>query len=359
LCAIGVERIIVTTLPHTFGPEIIPKHESAHVYRVSVWEFLCAMYAPVSADSIENIYATDRPTLIHSHGLWTFTNHAGAVLARRRKLPLIISAHGMLREWALNHKRLKKRLAWWLYQGRDLQSARVLHATSSIEAEEIRRLDLNIPIALIPHGVEIPPAGERLEHPPGVRTALFLSRIHPVKGLLNLVEAWSRVRPAGWRVVVAGPNENGHEREVKDAVRNKGLDHAFTFVGPQEGPAKWHLFRQADIFVLPTFTENFGMVIAEALGAEIPVITTKGAPWSKLVSSGCGWWVDVGVEPLTAALTEALSLSDEARREMGRRGRRLVEMEYTWTIAANKMRMVYQWVIGADPIPPCVLGNPH
>jgi len=292
--------------------------------------------------------------LIHDNGVWQTTNHVTAQVATRCQVPLIISPHGMLEPWALRHKSWKKKPAWRLYQHRDLQSARLLHATSAMEAESLRALGLRQPIAVIPNGVEAPPLPDKPAPSEGPRTALFLSRVHPKKGLLNLVKAWSQVRPAGWRVVIAGPDEDGHRAEVQAAVRAAELAEAFTFAGTVEGRAKWDLYHQAEFFVLPTFSENFGMAVAEALACGVPVITTKNAPWAELVSHRCGWWVDAGVEPLARALEAATALSSAERREMGARGRQLVAGRYSWSKIATEMHAVYQWVLGSAGKPSCV-----
>ena len=121
------------------------------------------------------------------------------------------------------------------------------------------------------------------------------------------------------------------------------------------GEEKDILFRDADLFILPTFSENYGVVVAEALSYGIPVITTKGAPWEGLVSYHCGWWVDIGVEPLAKALREAVSLSGYERRAMGARGRQLVEARYAWSSVAMDMKAVYEWTLGGGRAPSCVL----
>ena len=295
-----------------------------------------------------------RGGLIHDNGVWQTTNHVAALVARKFNVPLIISPHGMLEPWAMRYKSWKKKPAWGFYQKRDLETACLLHATSAMEARSLRALGLRQPIAIIPHGVETPPPAAAPTQRHGPRTALFLSRVHPKKGLLHLVEAWSRLRPDGWRVVIAGPDEDGHCALVRAAVRAARLDDVFTFTGPVEGRSKWDLYRQADLFVLPTFSENFGVVVAEALACGVPVITTKSAPWGELLSHRCGWWVDVGTAPLEDALCEATALSDAERSELGENGRRLVLERYAWSRVATDMRAVYQWVLGGASQPACV-----
>lgn len=309
-------------------------------------------------------------TIFHDNGLWLPNNHAVAAAARELRRPLVISPRGMLSTWAIQFKGWKKNLAWWLYQRRDLQSATVLHATSEAEAGEFRALGLRQPIGVIPNGVELPPVQK-----PEVRnqksqacTLLFLGRIHPVKGLMDLVQAWAVLRggeggkpkeeserEGQWRVVIAGNDEAGHLNRVKEECRRQKVEQDFEFVGPVEGAAKWKLYRSADLFVLPSHSENFGIVVAEALACGVPVITTRGTPWGDLVAHRCGWWTEIGPEPLTAALSEAMTLTAEARREMGERGRRLVESKYSWDAAAEKMLATYRWMLGRGERPVCVI----
>jgi glycosyltransferase involved in cell wall biosynthesis len=275
----------------------------------------------------------------------------------------------------LRYRGFKKRLAWWLYQRKDLAVARVLHATSCAEARGFRQAGLTQPIAIIPNGVELPGTG-RLEpriprpalQPPhsAVRTALFLGRIHPVKGLLNLVNAWASLsagRPASgtlratngeWKMVIAGGDENGHRAELEAAIRARGLERSFEFAGPIRGEAKWKLYQEADLFILPSHSENFGLVVAEALACGVPVITTRGTPWEELPAQSCGWWVEPSMDALAGALREAFSISDAERAEMGERGRRLIESKYTWPRVAEQMKLVYEWMLSQGPRPDCV-----
>ncbi|MFZ4699311.1 MAG: glycosyltransferase [Candidatus Methylumidiphilus sp.] len=295
--------------------------------------------------------------LFHDHGLWLPTNHVAATVARQLNIPLIISPHGMLEPWALNYRAWKKRLAWHLYQKRDLETAALLHATSKREAENLRKLGLRQPIAIIPNGTHLPEWRDLIFPKQSPRKMFFLSRIHPVKGLLNLVQAWKMARPKGWKMVIAGPDEGGHQKIVEAAIHQAGLQDEFEFAGSVDGAEKEALYRSADVFVLPTFTENFGLVVAEALACGVPVITTKGAPWEGLLTHRCGWWIDIGVEPLVAALREATNLPPDTLREMGQRGRVYVEQNFGWSGIAQQMLSVYRWVLGQGEKPDCVMSD--
>ena len=172
--------------------------------------------------------------------------------------------------------------------------------------------------------------------------------MHPKKGVMELVEAWgSLVASAEWLVrngwkcelvyTVSGELEKGYEAKVKARVKELGLEDKFIFTGALNDDEKWEAYARADLFVLPTYSENFGIVVAEALYAGVPVITTKGTPWQELETESCGWWIDVGEDALADALTKAMALSDDDRDEMGKRGRRLVETKYTWDAVCDAM----------------------
>lgn len=363
----GVKHSLVTVQAPTGEPEHLPNPDLVETIRVGGFRFQTNRFfwSPAFRSTLRRYCRTRGVQVIQSHGMWTQPNHVAARVARELGLPFIVSAHGTLEPWAWRHHAWKKRPAWWLWVHRDLQSAVVLRATARQEVEAMRILGLRNPIALIPNGVDLPPASQRSEigaqrpeardQRSGVRTALFISRIHPKKGLLNLVAAWSQVRPAGWRIVLCGPDECGHTQQVKRAAAEAGLSGVFDFRLPVYGPEKEALYANANLFVLPTFSENFGLVIAEALAAGVPVITTKGTPWEELRTHQCGWWIDIGVEPLAAALREAVALSDEQRRNMGQRGRRLVEENYGWPKIGRDMKAVYGWVLGKEPRPECVV----
>lgn len=292
----------------------------------------------------------DRHLIVHDHGVWLPWNHAVARAAGKAGLPRVVSPRGMIEPWAMGYRAWKKWLAWWLYQRRDLQSASLLHATANTEADNFRKLGLRPPIIIAPNGVAVDaalPAGH--DESKSIKTMLFLSRIHPKKGLLDLVKAWSKIRHRGWRIRIVGPDENGHRAEVQTAVRNAGLSDVVEFADHLSGLKKWEAYEAADLFVFPTQSENFGLVVAEALSAGLPVITTHGTPWSELKSTGSGWWIPTGPAALEDALREAIRLSASERRAMGEHGRKLITERYAWPSIARTMLEAYRQV-GSGPI---------
>jgi len=296
----------------------------------------------------------ERPAVVHDHGMWLPTNAVSAWVAHQSDIPFIISTRGMLTSWSLRHHRWKKRLAWWGYQKHVFEKATAFHVTSDEETEALRSLGLHQPAALIPNGVPLPSLQGDIESPEPMRRALFLSRVHPKKGLPMLLEAWANVEPEGWELVIVGPSENGHRAELEENVRRLQLHDDVRFAGPVPDAEKWDEYRQADLFVLPTHSENFGIVVAEALAAKCPVITTTGAPWEDLKTHGCGWWTEPTVPSLTEALRDALGRSDAERRRMGERGRAVVEEKYSWPGVAGEMKRVYRWMVEGGERPSSV-----
>ena len=275
------------------------------------------------------------PDIVHVHALWDPLVHKAINLAHKKGVKIIHSPHGMLTPWALNNKKNKKKLAWHLYQKRDLYKVSAFHVTCDDEKEDIKRLGFKQDIVVIPLGIDLPHID--LSHKIYSKSILFMSRIHPKKGLLNLVYAWDKIRKEGWKIIICGPDDDNHLSIVKKEISHLGLNDFFVFKGSVEGEEKDNLLRSCDLFVLPTYSENFGIVILEALSYGLPVITTVGAPWKDVVAYNAGWWIEIGVEPLIEALNEFFTLSEKAHIEMGHNAIVLAEKEYSWGVTIDKL----------------------
>jgi len=280
--------------------------------------------------------------LVHIHGLWGWGLHTVASACRERNVPYVISPRGMLDPWALSVKALKKRLALFLYQRQDLKGAAVFHVTASLEEKSVRAQGLSQPCLVVPNGVTVPDCLPMRTSDSQLKTAIFMSRLHPGKGLLDLADAWKRVGPSGWRMKVVGPDTYGHKAEVVARLKSLGIRSQWEFLDMLDDVEKWKAYRAADLLIHPSVSENFGIVVAEALWAGLPVVTTKGTPWQELVGRKCGWWIDLPPkESLVAALREATTLPRETLREMGARGHELVEEKYLWPAIGRQMAEEY------------------
>lgn len=301
---------------------------------------------PLSGSPAAALTAFGPLDLLHDSGIWLPHNHALARAAAASGIPRVVSTRGMLEPWALNHRRWKKRLAWGLYQRRDLRSAQLIHATADAEAASLAPFRLGVPVSVVPNGVVVPAELPSSGRAGTTRLALFFGRFHPVKGLPLFLEAWASVRPSGWHLRLAGHDEDGYLQSVLRIIERLGLQSQVTVSGPLDGPAKRDALAAADLFVLPSLSENFGMVVGEALAHAVPVLTTTAVPWPQLASNGCGWSVPPTADGLARGLRDATSASPGELSQMGLAGRRYVAAEFSWDRIAARMIDIYSSLTG-------------
>jgi glycosyltransferase involved in cell wall biosynthesis len=296
--------------------------------------------------------AATRADVVHNHGLWMLPNLQAAWAAQHARRPLVCSVHGMLAPWALARSRGRKTLASVLGQRWALEQAACLHATCEAERDEIRRYGLRQPVAVVPFGVELPEVAPRTAPRRGPRRLLFLARLHPKKGLDVLLRAWRAVQEAhpGWELTVCGPDEGGHRADMERLAARLGARRV-AFLGPRYGADKDALLAASELFVLPTFHENFGFAVAEALAHGLPAIVTRAAPWQGLEAHHAGWWIETGPEALADCLHHALALAPTELAAMGARGQRWVGQTLRWDEVGARMEATYAWLLGHAPRP--------
>lgn len=305
--------------------------------------------------------AAEGADVIHSHGLWLPVYQQAAEVAKEMGVPHVISPRGTMSPYALGYRAWKKRIVARLWQDRVLHEASAFFAASAMERDFVWDYGVRRPVAVTPIGIDpgmfegvdrqeakaaVADAWSECE---GKKIALFLARLHPGKGLAMLAEAWGRLykQHPDWRLVIAGPNERGYLSTLKELLAASGAAEATTITGTVSGLIRRQLYAACDLFVLPSHSENFGIVVAEALAASRPVITTVGAPWRELLEHRAGWWIDIDGAALTEAMREAMEAPETTLDAMGQRGRTLVEENYFWPAIAQKTVDAYHWL--ADP----------
>ncbi|MBJ6723171.1 glycosyltransferase [Geomesophilobacter sediminis] len=308
------------------------------------------------------------PDLIHNHGLWKYTSVVTQNYCGKAKKPYLVSTHGMLNPQALGINNWKKKVGALLYENRHLRSASCIHALSLAEARMVKAYGVTVPICQIPNGIDLPPAEAEFSPPPwlgrvpqGRRVLLYLGRIHPIKGIDNLVDGWSLLkRKAGgggsnWTLVIAGWGQHGHESTLATRATELGLGDDILFLGPQYGDSKASCYHFADGFVLPSLSEAFPMVVLEAWAYGKPVLMTPQCN----VPEGFAARAALRIEPEPRAIADGLAtffeMDDAERRSIGAHGLELVRTRFTWGKIASEMRSAYEWLLGGGSPPPCIL----
>ena len=294
--------------------------------------------------------ALGRADICHIHGIWNVPEWWASHLARTRRVPYVVSPRGMLQPAAIRRGEWRKAVAYRLLEERNLRRASVLHATSNQEADAIRDLHLDVPVAVVPNGVDVaaadaamPGYGARLGIPPDAFVVLFLGRMHRIKRLDILADAFAIARTTHRSVhlVLAGPDEETLLPELRTRLAAH-VSHLHT-PGSISGADKWSLLKDAHVTVQCSDSESFGLTIVESLAAAVPVIATRTCPWPELETHACGRWV----EQTPAAIADAIrDLADDpaTRRAMGQRGAAFARDRYSWDSIAQMMTGIYSEV---------------
>jgi glycosyltransferase involved in cell wall biosynthesis len=346
--------------------------------------------------------------IVHNHGLWMWPNAYAREAAVAAGKPLIISPRGMLEAWSLGRSKLRKAVAWRLFEKRNLQSAAMFHATAESERSSIEQMlghgltrintdlfraeDLGakssssekateVEIVVAPNGVDLPDLAlrpgralieEKFPETKDRRWIVFMSRLHPKKGVDVLLRAWRaqqnvergvkskehgvREETVGRRLsedteslgpvlVIAGSDLIGYRKDVEKMMQELGLEDSVVITGELQGEMKDALLANAEVFVLPSYSENFGIVVAEAMAWGRPVIASTGTPWKEVADIGAGWWVVPEEDTLAKALAEALGHGREELDVMGAKGRALVSERYGWSVPANRLISSYKNIL--------------
>ena len=318
-----------------------------------------------SPEMLKGLYESATVTdVIHNNSLWMFPNvYSDWAIKRMRrngwvKTPKIVNApRGTLAQWSLEHSKWRKKLFGWYAQNVAVAHTDMFHATSQKEYEEIRAGGYKQPVAIVPIGMDLPTI-QRIGAE-GKRRVAFFGRLHKVKAVDNLILAWDKLMQSSkrlssdWELLIAGP-DCGVKTDLENLVRNRKLDNV-RFVGEINGAEKYDFLARADVYVLPSLTENFGITLAEALACGTPCIASHGTPWSGLEEERAGRWIPIGVEPLAEALKDMISKSDDERRLMGERGRVWIERDFSWRGIGEKMKQSYEWLLGRSDRPEWVV----
>ena len=289
--------------------------------------------------------------ILHSHNLWNYIPFLAYRQSIKHNTPLVVSIRG-----SVILDKIRKKMAWALFQKKILKNSRLIHVTNYDDISTLRNFGIKTPIAMIPNGINISEFNNTLSQNDSKlslslnvkkKYILFLSRLHPKKGLEYLVSAWLKIakEKKDWDLLIVGPDYNNrYTNNILKNIENDNLSHRTHVKGMLVGQKRLNAFTASNLFVLPTHSENFGIAILEAMASKLPVITTHGSPWQEIEQRNAGWWVKLNQKNIDKSLYDALELKDYELKAKGLNGFDLVK-KYDWEYQAVKMKIVYEYIL--------------
>lgn len=362
----GIEAEIATTNDNGSTLLDVPLNQCIEYEGVPIWFF--QRFSPplkeflFSADLTRWLWQHLRDyDILETHYLFSYASTCAGAIARWQGIPYTVRTMGQLAPWALTQSQLKKRIYTSLVERHNLNCAGAIHCTAAGEAEDVRRFGIQTPTITLPLGVTppetLPDAREKLHHVYGIAPAtpvvLFLSRLHYKKQPDLLLHALKQLldKQHNFHLLLAGSGDSDYVTDLTNLVASLGLKSHTSFAGFVSGHDKQLLLQGADMFVLPSFSENFGIAVAEAMAAGLPVIITPGIQISPEVADAqAGLIVPAEVNVLAEAIAQLLS-SPQLRHQLGENGKTLVSRRYCWKAIAQNLVTVYSALIEKQPIP--------
>jgi glycosyltransferase involved in cell wall biosynthesis len=332
-----------------FSPSIPAIREFAFSWSFTIW-------------LLQNITRYDA---VHVHALFSYTSTVAMTIARLRRVPYLTTAHGLLREWSLNHRRQKKQAYLQLIERSNLDGASAIHLTCQQERDELQAVNLRAPAFILPLALteipaQIPHAASLLRQslncPADEPILLFLSRLHFQKGLDYLIPALSKLRDRRFTFIIAGTGTPAYEAEVRSLLVAAQIVERTQMIGYVDGERKDLLLQGADLLTLTSTSESFGMAVLEALGSGTPVLVTSGVGLATVVRDhNLGYVADLEIEAITQALDRYLT-DPACAQQMGIHARQFTVDNYNWDKIAAELVRVYQRIVDRQPLP-SILGT--
>jgi len=357
----GSEAEIATTNDNGLDLLDVPLGQRTQYQQVPVWFF--PRFSPGQHAIREFAFSSELTTwlwqmmhqydLLHIHAIFSYPSTAAMAIARLKGVPYIVRPLGQLCEWSLQQSARKKQIYLQLIEKANLNYSQYIHFTSEQEQQEASRLNLTSPSFILPHGLaipnNIPNARQRLRQHLKLATdepiILFLSRLHPKKGLDYLIPALGKLSDYRFTLVLAGAGSPEYKTEVKSLLVSYGIQNRTHFTGFIQGEMKDLLMQGADLFALTSYSENFGVAVMEALAAGLPVVVTPGVAVADMVAQDhLGYVAEFDVAAIASAIQQALDYPQQAK-ERGDRARQFILESYLWDRIGPKLISVYQTII--------------
>ncbi|WP_373529674.1 glycosyltransferase [Nostoc sp.] len=362
----GVDAEIATTNDNGSDLLDVPLRQCIEYEKVPIWFF--PRFSPSIKSLREFAFSSQLTTwlwlhiadynLLHVHAIFSYPSTAAMAIARLRHLHYVVGVHGLLCNWSLQQGAGKKQIYLTLVERANLNHGKALHFTSQQEQQEVSKLGLESPSFILPHGLSrpvlIPDARHQLRQllkaPQDEPVILFMSRLHPKKGLDYLITALEKLAHQRFTFVLAGSGSPEYEAEIDNLLVSAGIRDRTYLSGFVADEMKDIFLQGADIFALTSHSENFGVAVLEALAVGLPVLVTPGVALASVVEEyQLGSVVELDVAAIASGLQRLLNNPQESKK-MGDRGRELILEEYTWDRIATRMIQVYETILDGQPI---------
>jgi glycosyltransferase involved in cell wall biosynthesis len=288
--------------------------------------------------------------LVHVHAIFSYPSTIAMAIARLRNIPYIVRPLGQLCQWSLQQSAAKKSLYLNVIERKNINQSASLHLTSNAEKQEIEQLNLECKNFVIPHGLAIPgiiPNASQLlrgyfQLSSKEPIILFLSRIHPKKGLEYLIQALAQIKDKKFTLIIAGNGDSDYEAQINSCLHDYGLEDCSLMTGFVEGELKQLLLQGANLFVLTSYSENFGVAVLEALAAGTPALVTPGVALAQEIEQNdLGYVVPQEPTVIAKAIEKHLELPESEEDKLSQRTRQFVLDNYSWEQIAQQLLTVY------------------
>lgn len=282
-----------------------------------------------------------KDTIFHLHGVWMYPQYIASKIAYRKQVPLVITPHGMFKSYLWKKGLLKKKIYFNNVTKKYFEKANVIHAITEDEKNDL--VDLfkgKINIEVIPNLISTSQIPLDVEQIQGEKYVLFLGRIHPIKGIQMLIDAFSKINPKDFKLKIAGP-KNEYQEELIRFVDSIGMSNKIEFLGMVKGDKKFELYKNAQVFVAPSYSEVIGMVNLEAAIMETPVITTNQTGLLNEWNQEGGILIKPETSELENALRQALSWTASERNDRGKKLKNFTIKNYSWEQNKYKWESLY------------------
>ncbi|MFB2898177.1 glycosyltransferase [Aerosakkonemataceae cyanobacterium BLCC-F50] len=357
-----IEAEIVTTNDNVD----VPLYECTEYEQVPVW------FLPKSSLSLKEYFFSPAITkwlwqnirnydILDNHYLFSYASTCAGAIARWQNIPYTVRTMGQLAPWALAQSQRKKQIYSLLIERHNLNRAAAIHCTSEGEAEDVRNFGIKTPTVTLPLGVNqpetLPDAKQKIREiyqiSPTTPIVLFLSRLHYKKRPDLLIRSLSKLalNQTKFHLILAGTGEPEYLQYLQNLVLDSGLTAQTTFSGFVTGKDKDLLLQGSDIFVLPSFSENFGIAVAEALANGLPAIVTPDIQIAPEISRANAGLIVPGEEAAVANAIAQLLSTPEQRYQLAENGKKLVKERYSWNAIACQLTEVYRTIIEKQTLP--------